>query len=126
MLLPTVSEFCLAAVDTPGVVGARAGLRLAVLGPIVAAQALKVGACTAANVRVGAVRQEVRALDLPGGFTPATFTLGELQALCEQMLGERLDKSSFRRRLADRDLVEPVKGEMRTGANRPAQVFCLK
>jgi hypothetical protein len=68
----------------------------------------------------------VRALDLPGGFTPATFTLGELQALCEQMLGERLDKSSFRRRLADRDLVEPVEGEMRTGANRPAQVFRLK
>ena len=88
MLLPTVSEFCLAAVDTPGVVGARAGLRLAVLGPIVAAQALKVGACTAANVRVGAVRQEVRALDLPGGFIPATFTLGELQTLCEQMLGD--------------------------------------
>jgi 8-oxo-dGTP diphosphatase len=75
---------------------------------------------------VAATREEVRALDLPGGFIPATFTLGELQALCEQMLGERLDKSSFRRRVADRDLVEPVEGEMRTGANRPAQVFRLK
>jgi ADP-ribose pyrophosphatase YjhB (NUDIX family) len=75
---------------------------------------------------VAATRQEVRALDLPGGFIPATFTLGELQALCEQMLGERLDKSSFRRRLADRDLVETVEGEMRTGANRPAQVFRLR
>ena len=75
---------------------------------------------------VAATREEVRALELPSGFIPATFTLGELQALCEQLLGERLDKSSFRRKLADRDLVEPVEGEMRTGANRPAQVFRLR
>jgi len=75
---------------------------------------------------VAATREEVRALELPAGFIPATFTLGELQALCEQLLGDRLDKSSFRRKLADRDLVEPVQGEMRTGANRPAQVFRLR
>lgn len=75
---------------------------------------------------VAATREEVRALELPAGFIPPAFTLGELQALCEQLLGERLDKSSFRRKLADRDLVEPVEGEMRTGANRPAQVFRLR
>jgi 8-oxo-dGTP diphosphatase len=75
---------------------------------------------------VRVTRREVRELDLPRGFVPGSFTLGELQALCEQLLGERLDKSSFRRKLADRDLVEPVDGEMRTGANRPAQVFQLR
>jgi 8-oxo-dGTP diphosphatase len=74
---------------------------------------------------VSETRREVRELDLPRGFVPGSFTLGELQALCEQLLGERLDKSSFRRKLADRDLVEPVDGEMRTGANRPAQIFKL-
>jgi ADP-ribose pyrophosphatase YjhB (NUDIX family) len=75
---------------------------------------------------VESTREEVRALDLPVGFVPETFTLGELQALCEQLLGERLDKSSFRRKLADRDLVDAVEGEMRTGPNRPAQVYRLK
>jgi len=74
---------------------------------------------------VEATRREIRNLELPRGFIPKWFTLGELQSLCEQLLGEGLDKSSFRRRLADRQLVEPVEGEMRTGANRPAQVYRL-
>lgn len=71
----------------------------------------------------GALRAEVERLDFPEGFLPATFTLGELQQRCEAVLGRRLDKSSFRRRLADRGCVEPVQGEFRLGANRPAQVF---
>ena len=75
---------------------------------------------------VGATRAEVDALELPFGFLPESFTLGELQASCEQLLGRRLDKSSFRRRLTDRHLLEPVKGMVRTGAFRPAQLFRTK
>ena len=75
---------------------------------------------------VAATRQEIRDLNLPAGFLPEKFTLGELQASCEQLLGEGLDKSSFRRRIADRDLVAPMEGETRTGPNRPAQVYRLK
>ena len=70
-------------------------------------------------------RAEVDALELPVGFLPEVFTLGELQACCEQLLGRRLDKSSFRRRLADRDLVFAVDGQMRVGPNRPAQLYKL-
>jgi 8-oxo-dGTP diphosphatase len=72
---------------------------------------------------VGVTREEVDALELPFGFLPDEFTLGELQVTCEQLLGRRLDKSSFRRRLADRDLVEAVEGAMRGGAFRPAQLY---
>jgi len=72
-----------------------------------------------------ATRNEVQRLELPVGFLPEQFTLGELQALCEQLLGHRLDKASFRRRLADRALVVPVAGAMRTGAFRPAQLYRL-
>lgn len=71
-------------------------------------------------------RDEVDALTLPSGFVPAAFTLGELQALCERILGRALDKSSFRRKLHDRELVRPVEGVMKGGANRPAQVFELQ
>jgi ADP-ribose pyrophosphatase YjhB (NUDIX family) len=75
---------------------------------------------------VKVTREEVDALELPFEFLPQEFTLGELQATCEQLLGRRLDKSSFRRRLSDRDLVEPVEGAMRGGAFRPAQLYRKK
>ena len=68
-------------------------------------------------------RTEIERLELPFGFLPDKFTLGELQACCEMLLGRHLDKSSFRRRLDERSLVEPVPGEMRTGAFRPAKLF---
>lgn len=70
-----------------------------------------------------ATRSEIERLELPFGFLPEAFTLGELQACCEALLGRRLDKSSFRRRLDERDLLEAVQGEMRTGAFRPAQLY---
>jgi len=73
-----------------------------------------------------ATRSEVDRLDLPFGFLPEKFTLGELQESCERLLGRRLDKSSFRRRLDDRQIVEPLPSEMRTGAFRPAQLFSRK
>jgi hypothetical protein len=63
-------------------------------------------------------RNEVERLDLPRGFLPAEFTLGELQVICEQLLGRRLDMSSFRRRLADLGLAEPIEGATR-GASQP-------
>jgi 8-oxo-dGTP diphosphatase len=70
-----------------------------------------------------ATRSEIERLELPFGFLPEQFTLGELQACCEAILDRHLDKSSFRRRLDERDLLEPVPGEMRTGAFRPAQLY---
>jgi ADP-ribose pyrophosphatase YjhB (NUDIX family) len=73
-----------------------------------------------------ALQSEIERLELPGGFLPIEFTLGELQSTCESLLGRKLDKSSFRRRLEERDAVKPVKNLMRTGgAHRPAQVYRL-
>ena len=68
-------------------------------------------------------RSEIARLELPFGFLPEAFTLGELQACCEALLGRRLDKSSFRRKLDERALLEAMPGEMRTGAFRPAQLY---
>ena len=72
-----------------------------------------------------ALRQEVFDLNLPMDYLPAQFTLGELQLHCEELLGCKLDKSSFRRRVADRNLLVPV-DELRQGPNRPAQVYRFK
>jgi hypothetical protein len=68
-------------------------------------------------------RAEIERLELPFGFLPRAFTLGELQAWCEAILGRRLDKSSFRRKLDERELLEHLPGELRTGAFRPAQLY---
>ena len=70
------------------------------------------------------LRAEVSRLDLPFDFLPSEFTLGELQACCEVLLGRRLDKSSFRPRLDDRRNMKVVEGAFKRGANRPAQLYC--
>lgn len=75
------------------------------------------------GVAVETTRAEIDRLDLPFSFLPDRFTLGELQTSCEAILGRRLDKSSFRRKLDERKILEPVSGEMRTGAFRPAQLY---
>jgi len=72
---------------------------------------------------VNTTRKEIDQLELPFGYLPEQFTLGELQAACEILLDRRLDKSSFRRRIDERNIIEQVQGEMRVGAFRPAQLY---
>jgi ADP-ribose pyrophosphatase YjhB (NUDIX family) len=72
-------------------------------------------------------RSDIASLTFPPGFVPERFTLGELQLLCERVLGHAIDKASFRRKLRDRGLVEAIEGEqLRGGAHRPAAIFRLK
>jgi 8-oxo-dGTP diphosphatase len=78
-----------------------------------------------ADIIVGAAKQlraEIDKLEIPFEFFRGPFTLTELQTFCEAILGNKLDKSSFRRRLADRNTIEPS-GNVRTGAFRPAQLY---
>ena len=79
-----------------------------------------------ARSALAATKIEIDELKLPAGFLPDTFTLTELQTLCEQLAGRALDKSSFRRKLKDRMMVEPVEGKFVGGANRPALLHRLK
>ena len=72
-------------------------------------------------------RTDVANLSFPAGFVKASFTLGELQILCEQVLGYQLDKASFRRKLRDRNLVQVVDGQLQRGsAHRPAAIYRLQ
>jgi len=76
------------------------------------------------GMAVDSARREVRDMNFPLGWLPESFTLSELQALSEAVLGEPLDKVTFRRRIDAREQVEPVEGQMRAGgAHRPAQVY---
>lgn len=53
---------------------------------------------------------------------PDTFTLGELQAAYEIVLGETLDKRNFRRKILSAGIIEGV-GEYRAGEGRPARLY---
>jgi 8-oxo-dGTP diphosphatase len=52
-----------------------------------------------------------------------TFTLSDLQAVYELLLGRRLHKASFRRALQAAFLVEPIDEWRSEGRGRPAQLF---
>lgn len=63
---------------------------------------------------------------LPCYLLPEQFTLAELQRTYEQVLGEGLDKSSFRRKLAALAFLEEVPGVSQGGQHRPAQLYRLR
>jgi ADP-ribose pyrophosphatase YjhB (NUDIX family) len=72
------------------------------------------------------LRNKVEYSTLPVHLLPARFTLSELQSVYERILGRRLDKSAFRKRIAEAAFVEPIPGELRRASNRPAQLYRLK
>ncbi|MFC1464263.1 MAG: NUDIX domain-containing protein [Candidatus Brachytrichaceae bacterium NZ_4S206] len=53
---------------------------------------------------------------------PKTFTLSQLQKAYETVLGERLDKRNFRRRILQAQVIEET-GEMQSGEGRPAKLY---
>ncbi len=53
---------------------------------------------------------------------PETFTLSELQAAYEVILGEELDKRNFRRKILSAGILEET-GGYRTGEGRPAKLY---
>jgi 8-oxo-dGTP diphosphatase len=62
---------------------------------------------------------------LPCYLLPELFTLTELQRTYEKILGHRLDKSAFRRKINELDFLETTQ-ETRTGVHRPAQLFRIR
>jgi 8-oxo-dGTP diphosphatase len=78
---------------------------------------------TLIETAVARVRADVRDFRFPPGSVPEEFTLPELKSLSEAILGEALDKVTFRRRIDAAQLVAPVPGALRGGAHRPAQVY---
>ncbi|MFN3725256.1 MAG: NUDIX hydrolase [Allosphingosinicella sp.] len=80
---------------------------------------------------VAAARERLRTKGaystLPARLLPQTFTLPEMQQVYEAVTNERLDQSSFRRKIGELGAVEPVPGETRRSATvrRPAQLYRL-
>lgn len=73
------------------------------------------------------VRDKSSYSSLPVYLCGEFFTLPQLQSVYEAILGEPINKVSFRRKIDELDILEPVAGTMESGkAHRPAQMYRLK
>jgi 8-oxo-dGTP diphosphatase len=64
---------------------------------------------------------------LPVHLCGEQFTIPQLQAVYEAVLGEPVNKVSFRRKLDELDVIEPIPGAYESGRqNRPAQLYRLQ
>lgn len=63
---------------------------------------------------------------LPAGLLPETFTLPDMERAYAAALGTRIDPSSFRRKIRDLDVIEPLPAEPSTKPGRPATRYRLK
>jgi len=73
------------------------------------------------------VRGKSQYSSLPVHLCAEPFTLPQLQAVYEAVLGEPLNKVSFRRKVEELAMLEPVPGALQTGgAHRPAQLYRVR
>ncbi|SFN94786.1 8-oxo-dGTP diphosphatase [Formivibrio citricus] len=76
---------------------------------------------------VSRVRNKSSYSSLPVYLCGEAFTLPRLQAVYEAVLGEPVNKVSFRRKIDELGILEPIEGALETGkANRPAQLYRLR
>jgi len=76
---------------------------------------------------VDRVRSKSQYSSLPVYLCGERVTLPQLQSVYEAVLGEPINKVSFRRKIDELGMLEAIEGELETGAaHRPAQVYRLR
>lgn len=74
---------------------------------------------------VARLRAKLAYTNLVYTLLPRAFTLGELQAMYEAILGRPLDRRNFRKKLLATGLLRPL-GRVRRGAHRPAALYAFR
>ncbi|MDR3368117.1 NrtR DNA-binding winged helix domain-containing protein [Rhodoferax sp.] len=70
------------------------------------------------------VRSKASYSSLPVHLCPPEFTIPELHAVYEVVMGEKLNIANFRRKLEDLQVLEEIPGCLRSGGrSRPSQVY---
>ncbi len=82
---------------------------------------------TILDAAVQRLRSKSQYSSLPCYLAGESFTLPQLQKVYEVLMGEPLNKVSFRRKMEEMDMLEAIEGKLQaSGAHRPAQVYRLK
>lgn len=72
---------------------------------------------------VARVQAKLQYTNVAYGLLPEEFTLRELQATYEAILGTPLDRRNFRKRMISTELIAPTGQHRREGAHRPALMY---
>lgn len=72
------------------------------------------------------LRQQVNREPLVFQFLPELFTLSQLQSVYEAILGEKLDKRNFRKRINDEGVLEKTELIDKSGSKRGATLYKLR
>jgi len=72
------------------------------------------------------IRNKVEYTNIAFQLLPEKFTLTELQKVYEVILGKKLDKRNFRKKVKEAGVIVPLKETKMEGAHRPAQLFSFK
>lgn len=111
----------------PHTVIATAGRAAVALRPASAARGLPFDHSHILQMALERVQSKSSYSSLPVYLCGDSFTLPELQAVYEVVLGEPINKVSFRRKMDELGLLEPLEGKMSVGkAHRPAQLYRLR
>lgn len=102
------------------------GMRLVAVEDASAVKAMPFDHAAIVQAAVQRVRDKSSYSSLPVFLLPEHFTLPQLQAVYETLLGEPLNKVSFRRKMQELDMLEEVPGEQVGGRHRPAQVYAVR
>lgn len=103
---------------------AHPGVRLE---PVDALPALPFDHARIVRAAVERVRGKSTYSSLPVHLCPERFTLPQLQAVYEAVLGEPIDKVGFRRKVAELGVLEAIEGARQAGGpHRPAQLYRVR
>lgn len=72
------------------------------------------------------LREQVHRKPIVFKFLPELFTLSQLQSVYEAILGEKLDKRNFRKRICDEGVLEKTELIDKSGSKRGATLYKLK
>lgn len=72
------------------------------------------------------LRNKLEYTNVAYSLLPEHFTLSDLQAVYESILGRPLDKRNFRRRMLSLDIIRPTERTQKEGAHRPARLYAFR
>lgn len=78
------------------------------------------------NYAVQRLRAKLEYTNVVFSLLPAKFTLSDLQAKYEAILGKKLDKRNFQKKFNSLELIEPTDEYTSGGKHRPARLFRFK
>lgn len=78
------------------------------------------------NVAVKRLKSKLTYTNVVFGLMPEEFSLTELQVIYENILGHRLDKRNFRKKIRSLKILEKLPKKRKGEANRPAQLYSFR